>query len=52
MVDNGEQKRELVDLEAVVETNLEQSYRKNYIATNFKDTDGNNEEADLEIHDC
>ena len=36
MVDNGIQKRELVDLEGVVETNLEQSYEKNHIVTNLK----------------
>ena len=48
VVDNGIQKRELVVLEAVVETNLEQSYKKNYIVTKFKDTDRNNEESDIE----
>ena len=35
-------------LEGVVETNLEQSYEKNHIATNFKDSDRNNEETDIE----
>ena len=48
MVDNGIQKRELVDLEGVVETNLEQSYEKNHIVTKFKDSDRNNEETDIE----
>ena len=48
VVDNGIQKRELVVLEAVVETDLEQSYKKNYIVTKFKDTDRNNEESDIE----
>ena len=48
MVDNGIQKRELVDLEGVVETNLEQSYEKNHIVTKFKDINRNNEETDRE----
>ena len=47
MVDNGIQKRELVDLEGVVETNLEQSYEKNRIVTKFKDIDMNIEETDI-----
>ena len=48
VVDNGIQKRELVDLEGVVETNLEQTYEKNYIVTKLKDSDRNNEETDIE----
>ena len=48
VVDDGIQKRELVDLEGVVETNLEQSYEKNHIVTKFKDIDRNNEETDIE----
>ena len=48
VVDNGIQKRELVDLEGVVETNLEQSYEKNHIVTKFKDINRNNEETDRE----
>ena len=48
MVDNGIQKRELVDVEGMVETNLEQSYEKNCIVTKFKDSDRNNEETDIE----
>ena len=48
MVDNGRKKGELVDLEGVVETNLGQSYEKNHIITKFKDSDSNNEEADIE----
>ena len=48
VVDNGIQKRELVDLEGVVETNLEQSYEKTHIAPNFEDNDRNNEETDIE----
>ena len=47
VVDNGIQKRELVDLEGVVETNLEQSYEKNRIVTKFKDIDMNNEETNI-----
>ena len=39
MVDNGIQKRELVDIEAVVETDLEQYHRKNYNVTKFEDTE-------------
>ena len=35
-------------LEGMVETNLEQSYEKNHIATNFKDSDRNDEETDIE----
>ena len=46
VVDNGIQKRELVELERVVETNLEQSYEKNRIVTKFKDIDRNNEETE------
>ena len=48
VVDNGIQKPELVDQEGVVETNLKQSYEKNHIVTNFKDSDRNNEEIDIE----
>ena len=48
VVDNGIQKRELVDLEGVVETNLEHSYEKNHILTKFKGSDRNNEETDRE----
>ena len=48
VVDNGIQKRELIDLEGVVETNLEQSYEKGRIVTKFKDSDRNNEETDIE----
>ena len=48
MIDNGIQKRELVGLEGVVDTNLEQSYEKNHIVTKFKDIDRNNEETDIE----
>ena len=48
VVDNLIQKRELVDLEGVVETNLEQSYEKNHIVTKFKDSNRNNEETDIE----
>ena len=48
VVDNGIQKRELVHLEGVVETNLEQSYEKNHVVTKFKDSDRNNEETDIE----
>ena len=48
VVDNGIQKRELIDLEGVVETNLEQSYEKCHIVTKFKDSDRNNEETDIE----
>ena len=47
-IDNGIQKRELVDLEGVVETSLEQSYEKSCIVTKFKDSDRNNEETDIE----
>ena len=46
--DNDIQKRKLVDLEGVVETNLEQSYEKNHIVTKFIDIDRNNEETDIE----
>ena len=46
-VDNGMQKLELVDLETVEETDLEQSYEKSYIVTKFKDTDRNNEVIDI-----
>ena len=42
------QKRKLVDLGGVVETNLEQSYEKNCIVTKFKDNDRNNEGTDIE----
>ena len=42
VVDNGIQKRELVDLEGEMETNLQQSYEKNHIVTKFKDSDRNN----------
>ena len=42
------QKRELVDLGGVVQTNLAQSYEKNCIVTKFKDSDRNNEETDKE----
>ena len=45
VVDNGKQKRELGDLERVVETNLEKSYEKNHIVTKFQDSDRNNEET-------
>ena len=31
-----------------METNLEQSYEKNHIATKLKDSDSNNEETDIE----
>ena len=31
-----------------METNLEQSYEKNHIVTKFKDSNRNNEEADIE----
>ena len=48
MFDNDIQKRKLVDLEGVVETNLEQSYEKNHIVTKFIDIDRNNEETDIE----
>ena len=48
MTDNGIQKLELVGLEGVVDTNLEQSYEKNHIVTKFKDIDRNNEETDIE----
>ena len=48
VVDNGIQKRELIDLEGVVETNLEQSYEKSRIVKKFKDSDRNNEETDIE----
>ena len=48
MVDSGIQKRELVELEGVVETNLEQSYENNHIAKKFKDSNRNNEETDIE----
>ena len=48
VVDNDIQKHELVDLEGVVETNLEQSYEKTHIASNFKDSDRKNEEIDIE----
>ena len=48
VVDNGIQKRKLVDLEGVVETNLEQSNEKHRIVTKFKDIDRNNEETDIE----
>ena len=48
VVDSGIQKRELVELEGVVETNLEQSYEKNHIAKKFKDSNRNNEETDIE----
>ena len=48
MADNGIQKHDLVDLESEVETDLQQSYEKNYIVTKFKDTDRNNEETDIE----
>ena len=48
MVNNGIQKRELVDLEGVVETNLEQTYEKKYIVTKLKDSDRSNEETDIE----
>ena len=36
MVDNGREKRELVDLEGVVETNLGQSYEKIMLLQNLK----------------
>ena len=48
MVHNDIQKCELVDLEGVVETNLEQYYEKKYIVTKFKDIDMDNEETDIE----
>ena len=48
VVDDGIQKRELVDLEGVVETNLEQSYEKYHIVTKFKDINWNNEETNIE----
>ena len=48
MVENGIQKRELVDLDGMLETHLKQSYEKNHIVTKFKDSDRNNEEADME----
>ena len=48
MVENGIQKRELVDLEGMLETHLKQSYEKNHIVTKFKDSDRNNEETDIE----
>ena len=48
VVDNGKQKRELGDLERVVDTNLEKSYEKNHIVTKFQDSDRNNEETDIE----
>ena len=48
VVDDGIQKREVVDLEGVVKTNFEQSYEKNQFVTKFKDSDMNNEETDIE----
>ena len=48
VVDSGIQKRQLVELEGVVETNLEQSYENNHIAKKFKDSNRNNEETDIE----
>ena len=48
VVDNGIQKRELVDLEEVVETNLEEFYEKNRIVTKFKYSDRNNEKTGIE----
>ena len=49
-LDNGIQKRELVDLEGVVDTNLERSYEKYHIVTKLKNSDRNNEENDTETH--
>ena len=48
VVNNGIQNCEPSDLEAVVETNLEHSYEKNYILTKCNDTNRNNEETNIE----
>ena len=48
VVDNDIEKREFVNLEGVVETNLEEPYKKNHIVTKLKDSDRNNEETDIE----